>query len=200
MRAGLTSIWRQSWQRAGNGSVMSKNYVPVERSWAVSIAGQPIVIVRDRKGELRAFYNVCKHRGHQLLTGEGTTGGLVCPYHAWTYRLDGQLSKAPHTANLKDFRTEGRLSRSGSGRGVLRLHLREPRPRRPRLWRRRPASSKPRFFTGHPMVDDLTFGHRLTYEIESNWKNVVDNFLECYHLPDRAQGLLSAGRHGYLRR
>jgi len=70
------------------------------------IAGQPIAIVRDKSGELRAFYNVCKHRAHQLLAGSGSTSLIVCPYHAWAYRLDGQLHGAPHTKNLVAFRAD----------------------------------------------------------------------------------------------
>jgi choline monooxygenase len=57
----------------------------------VEIAGKPIAIVRDREGTLRAFYNVCKHRAHKLLSGEGSIAKIMCPYHARTYKLDGQL-------------------------------------------------------------------------------------------------------------
>jgi choline monooxygenase len=67
------------------------------------IASKPIAIVRDREGTLRAFYNVCKHRAHKLLSGEGATAKIMCPYHAWTYRLDGQLLRAPHTEHLQHF-------------------------------------------------------------------------------------------------
>ncbi len=55
------------------------------------------------EGVLRAFYNVCKHRAHKLLTGEGNTTRIMCPYHAWTYKLDGQLAGAPHTEHLVEF-------------------------------------------------------------------------------------------------
>src|SRR5262249_57588477 len=72
----------------------------------VEIAGKPIAIVRDRAGTLRAFYNVCKHRAHKLLRGEGSTAKIMCPYHAWTYRLDGQLLRAPHTEHLRHFNPE----------------------------------------------------------------------------------------------
>lgn len=61
------------------------------------IADYPIAIVRDHKGVLRAFYNVCKHRAHPVLQGEGTVARIVCPYHAWRYRLDGQLAGAGAT-------------------------------------------------------------------------------------------------------
>ena len=69
------------------------------------IAGQPVAVVRDREGQLRAFYNVCKHRAHHLLQGSGTAARITCPYHAWTYKLDGGLLRAPHTENLEGFNT-----------------------------------------------------------------------------------------------
>ena len=69
----------------------------------IEIAGKPIVIIRDRDGTLRAFYNVCRHRAHKLLTGEGKAARIMCPYHAWTYKLDGQLAGAPHTQHLQNF-------------------------------------------------------------------------------------------------
>ncbi|MEO0995369.1 MAG: Rieske (2Fe-2S) protein, partial [Pseudomonadota bacterium] len=63
----------------------------------VEIAGSPIAVVRGRDGVLRAFYNVCKHRAHELLSGEGNKTRIMCPYHAWVYDLTGQLRRAPHT-------------------------------------------------------------------------------------------------------
>ena len=71
----------------------------------IDIAGQPIAVVRDREGALRAFYNVCKHRAHALLHGEGEITRIMCPYHAWVYKLDGQLVRAPETEHLEDFNT-----------------------------------------------------------------------------------------------
>ncbi len=149
---------------------------------AVDIAGQPIIVVRDRQGQLRAFYNVCKHRAHQLLLGEGVTGGIVCPYHAWSYGLDGQLNRAPHTENLDAFATQDICLDKVQVEefcGFVYVNL-------------DPFASSLASQTGEleneirhwaPDVDQLTFGHRLTYDIQSNWKNVVDNFLECYHCP-----------------
>lgn len=147
-----------------------------------TIAGKPVAIVRDGEGTLRAFYNVCKHRAHELLRGEGQTNRITCPYHAWTYRLNGQLVRAPHTETLEDFDPKSicldqvqveefcgfiyvNLDASAAPlreqSGDLELEIRH--------WA--------------PDVEELTFGHRLTYEIASNWKNIVDNFLECYHCP-----------------
>jgi len=146
------------------------------------VAGNPIAIIRDEHGVLRAFYNVCKHRAHPVLVGEGTVRRIVCPYHAWRYRLDGQLAGAPHTADLRDFSTNDiRLSEVKVEEfcGFVFVNL---DPSSPSL---REASGSFESEVRHwaPDIDQLTFGHRLTYEIKSNWKNVVDNFLECYHCP-----------------
>lgn len=146
------------------------------------IAGQPIAIVRDKEGELRAFYNVCKHRAHHLLEGEGSASRITCPYHAWTYKLDGGLLRAPHTENIKNFRVEDVcLDRIQVEEfcGFVFVNL-------------DPGAEPLAALSGDlesevmhwaPDVANLTFGHRLTYDIKSNWKNVVDNFLECYHCP-----------------
>jgi len=149
---------------------------------AVEIANQPIIIVRDRQGVLRAFYNVCKHRAHHLLEGQGVTGGIVCPYHAWTYTLDGQLIKAPHTESLENFnQNEICLDQVQVEEfcGFVYVNL---DPLATSLSSQSgDLESEIRHWA--PDVEQLTFGHRLTYEINSNWKNIVDNFLECYHCP-----------------
>ncbi|MGE4251392.1 MAG: SRPBCC family protein [Parvibaculaceae bacterium] len=149
---------------------------------SIEIAGKPIAIVRDREGTLRAFYNVCKHRAHRLLTGEGKTTKIMCPYHAWTYKLDGQLARAPHTENLKDFdlksvRLEPVQVEEFCGFVYVNLDAGSP----PLRELSGDLGTEIRHWA--PDIDTLTFGHRLTYDIKSNWKNVVDNFLECYHCP-----------------
>lgn len=148
----------------------------------VEIAGQPIAVVRDKEGALRAFYNVCKHRAHELLSGEGNTTRIMCPYHAWVYKLDGQLARAPHTENLEDFSTDDIcldqvLVEEFCGFVFVNLD--------PNATSLSAQSGNLETEVRHwaPDVDQLTFGHRLTYDIKSNWKNVVDNFLECYHCP-----------------
>ena len=147
---------------------------------ATEIAGNPIVAVRDRSGDLRAFYNVCQHRAHQLLEGEGTTGAIVCPYHAWTYDLGGQLAVARKTQHLVDFDTSticlDRVQVEEFG-GFVYVNL------DPDAASLAQQSGDLGSEIAHwaPDVEQLTFAHRLTYDIRSNWKNVVDNFLECYH-------------------
>ncbi|MCI5096194.1 MAG: ring-hydroxylating oxygenase subunit alpha [Rhodobacteraceae bacterium] len=148
----------------------------------IEIAGQPIAVVRDREGDLRAFYNVCKHRAHELLKGEGETTRIMCPYHAWVYKLDGQLVRAPETEHLEDFST-GDICldqvQVEEFAGFIYVNL------DPTAAPLREVSGDLETEIRHwaPDIEQLTFGHRLTYDIKSNWKNVVDNFLECYHCP-----------------
>ena len=147
---------------------------------ADDIAGMPVVAVRDRDGQLRAFYNVCQHRAHHLLTGEGTVRAITCPYHAWVYDLSGQLTAARHTQNLVDFYVNDicldavQIEEFG---GFVWINL------DPTAVPLAQQSGELGAEIAHwaPDVNELTHAHRLTYQIRSNWKNVVDNFLECYH-------------------
>ncbi|KIC30563.1 aromatic ring-hydroxylating oxygenase subunit alpha [Leisingera sp. ANG-S5] len=148
----------------------------------VEIAGQPVAVVRDRAGVLRAFYNVCKHRAHELLKGEGSTTRIMCPYHAWVYKLDGQLVRAPETEHLENFST-GDICldqvQAEEFAGFVYVNL---DPTAASL-KEQSGNLETEIRHWAPDIDQLTFGHRLTYDIKSNWKNVVDNFLECYHCP-----------------
>ncbi|MDF3933663.1 aromatic ring-hydroxylating oxygenase subunit alpha [Pseudomonas citronellolis] len=146
------------------------------------IAGNPIAVVRDNDGRLRAFYNVCKHRAHPVLSGEGKVKRISCPYHSWCYALDGQLTGAPHVGGLKDFdKSEIHLSpvQVEEFCGFVFVNL-DPAAR---PLHEQSGELREEVLRWAPDVANLTFGHRLTYAIKSNWKNVVDNFLECYHCP-----------------
>ena len=148
----------------------------------IEIAGQPIAVVRDREGELRAFYNVCKHRAHELLSGEGNTTRIMCPYHAWVYKLDGNLVRAPHTENLEGFEPKEICLDQVQVEefcGFVYVNLDANAP----SLSEQSGDLETEIRHWAPDIEKLTFGHRLTYDIKSNWKNVVDNFLECYHCP-----------------
>lgn len=148
----------------------------------VEIAGHPIAVVRDKEGDLRAFYNVCKHRAHELLSGEGNTTRIMCPYHAWVYKLDGHLVRAPHTENLEGFEPKEICLDQVQVEefcGFVYVNL---DPDAPSL-SEQSGDLETEIRHWAPDIEKLTFGHRLTYDIRSNWKNVVDNFLECYHCP-----------------
>jgi choline monooxygenase len=149
---------------------------------ALQVAGQPIAIVRGREGTLRAFYNVCKHRAHELLSGEGVTSRIMCPYHAWVYKLDGQLVRAPETEHLEGFiPSEICLDEVQVEEFCGFVYVNLDPDAKPLAEQAGNLETEIRHWA--PDIDGLTFGRRLTYDIKSNWKNVVDNFLECYHCP-----------------
>ncbi len=145
-----------------------------------TVAGLPIMVVRDGDGELRAFYNVCKHRAHQLVTGEGSTRSLRCPYHGWTYGLDGSLAAARHTRYLVDFDPSGiclDAVQVEEFAGFVFVNL-DPTAAPLRL---QASDLAAEIAAKAPDIANLTLARRLTYDIASNWKNVVENYLECYH-------------------
>ncbi len=180
---------KQVWFEADQRHVIAKNWQWVCHTEkvrnpgayvTVEVAGMPIVCVRDKGGVLRAFYNVCKHRAHHLLEGEGTTNSIVCPYHAWTYDLGGQLLAARHTNSLQDFDTgsicldDVQVEEFG---GFVYVNLDSSAA----SLAEQAGDLGAEIAHWAPDVEQLTFAHRLSYTINSNWKNVVDNFLECYH-------------------
>jgi choline monooxygenase len=147
---------------------------------AGEVAGMPIVALRNGDGELRAFYNACRHRAHELVSGAGSIRNLVCPYHAWTYDLSGHLLSARHTRDLVDFDPSTiclmpvQIVEFG---GFVFVNLDADAPN---------LGDQAGDLAGElaqwaPDVAELTLAQRLTYDVASNWKNVVDNFLECYH-------------------
>jgi carnitine monooxygenase subunit len=172
-------IFNRSWQYAG----------PVEQagepgSYFVCRAGAtPIVVVRDREGELRAFVNVCRHRGHEVAHGCGRRETLQCPYHAWTYDLDGALRAAPRSEREPGFdyndyglhpvlvETWGPLVFVNPDRGATPLHD--------------VLADLPQELEEHGLdLNRLAYrGRSREQVIDANWKIVVENFLECYHCP-----------------
>jgi carnitine monooxygenase subunit len=155
-----------------------------------TIAGIPVAVVRDRAGVLRAFYNVCKHRAHPVLQGEGRTSRIVCLYHSWCYGLDGSLTSASHVQHLKGFdKKEIHLDpvQVEEFCGFVFVNL-DPLAR---PLHEASGALRDEILHWAPDIEKLTFGHRLTYTIQSNWKNVIDNFLECYHCPSSHKDFVS---------
>src|SRR3546814_6080270 len=72
------------------------------------IGDQNVAVIRGKDGALRAFYNVCQHRAHELLRGRGRTPVITCPYHAWSYHLDGRLRTARGSQNRSEERSYGK--------------------------------------------------------------------------------------------
>jgi phenylpropionate dioxygenase-like ring-hydroxylating dioxygenase large terminal subunit len=169
-------IFRRSWQYAGHSGELDGpgSFFPTE------VGGLPVVVVADRESRLRAFLNVCRHRGTMLVSEPGRRGTIQCPYHAWTYGLDGSLRAAPRTAGEPAFDPDelGLAPVSVDTWGPFVFVNPDPEAA--------PLSSALGDLTATVAeygldVDALRFHHRATYELGANWKIAVENYLECYH-------------------
>jgi len=171
-------IFHKSWQFLCHEEKLAQpgSYVAAE------VQGQSIFACRDKTGELRAFYNVCKHRGHQLLQGSGQTKVITCPYHAWVYGLDGRLSRARRSELIENFDTEKICLDAVRIEIFCHLVFVNLDPQAPALAEQSESLSE-EIMSYAPDLANLTYAHTLTYRIKANWKAVVDNFLECYHCP-----------------
>jgi choline monooxygenase len=157
---------------------------------SASIEGQSVVALRNRDGELAAYYNVCKHRGHELLFGDGNVRRITCPYHAWTYDLDGALVTAPRSEYLENFEQKSIcLERVRIEVFCHLVFVNLDADAVPLAQQSGDLASEIMHYA--PDLASLTFAHRLTYRIKANWKSVVDNFLECYHCPVAHKGFSS---------
>ncbi|MDQ5820031.1 MAG: aromatic ring-hydroxylating dioxygenase subunit alpha [Actinomycetota bacterium] len=168
-------IFRRAWQYAGHTGRLAE-----PGSFFTAAAGLiPIVVTRTRDDDLKAFVNVCRHRGHQVAQGEGKRETLQCAYHAWTYGLDGKLRAAPRADREPDF-DPGHLSLlpvqiDTWGPFVFVNPDAEAPPLQETLGR------LPELLAEVVDVDALAFHHRATSDLETNWKVACENFLECYH-------------------
>ena len=166
------AIFRRSWQYVG--VLGEQNVVP---GWA---GRAPVVVVRAEDGRERAFINVCRHRGSVVVEEAGSRKSLQCPYHAWTYDLEGTLRAAPRSdredVDLSDIALEPvRLEGWGPFRFV---NLDGGAPSLEAV-----LGDVPERVAEVMDVDDLAFHHRSDWEVEANWKIACENFLECYHCP-----------------
>lgn len=151
----------------------------------LDLAGEPLLVARGRDRTLRAFYNVCRHRGTAVAEEAcGTAVRFQCPYHAWIYDLDGRLLRAKHMEDIGDFSLEAfRLAavRCATWCGWVFVSL-DDDPAAPGLgdWMGDFAAhhaSMGRDFTS------LRRAARLEYDVAANWKIVAENYSECYHCP-----------------
>jgi phenylpropionate dioxygenase-like ring-hydroxylating dioxygenase large terminal subunit len=177
-------IFKRAWQYAGR-----RDELTAPGSFAAThVAGLPVVLTRDRDDVLRAFANVCRHRGALVARGSGERGTLQCPYHAWTYGLDGRLRAAP--------RTEAGFADGGPGLVPVAVGTWGPFV----FVNLDPAAAPladalgdlPDLVRAHGLdVDALPFHHRVEYEIRANWKIALENYLECYHCRLNHPGLVA---------
>jgi Rieske 2Fe-2S family protein len=152
---------------------------------AVDVAGESVLVVRSREGSLAAYYNVCRHRGSRLVTEKrGSVGTSIrCPYHAWTYNLDGCLRTAPYLDEEDGFsRAELGLHPVGidSWGGFFFLNL-CPSEASSRCYDlRTQLGAVPSRVQRYPLAQ-LRSARRLVYEVHANWKVLLENYNECYH-------------------
>lgn len=146
------------------------------------VAGESIIVTRDNAGSVRAYFNVCRHRGTRMCTEAAGrfNGSIQCPYHAWTYGLDGGLLAARNMQSVPDFeRGDYPLHEVAVATfdGFVFVNLAsDPQPFESEL-----APVLARF--SRWSIGALTIAREITYELACNWKLVFQNYSECYHCP-----------------
>ena len=170
----LEAFWYRGWIAA-----CLEEELPEPGAWRVlRIGAQSLFALKNEKGEIKAFHNVCRHRGSLLCTKE--TGNfarerIVCPLHSWTYDLEGRLVATPRRMQTPDF-DEKNFSlyevavRTWSGFVFVCLS------------RNTPQFTPPDEFRNHRM-QDLRIGKRIIADVKANWKLLAENFSECFHCP-----------------
>jgi choline monooxygenase len=187
-------IFRRTWQLVGTltqscGEIdgVARTIADPESYFTGEVAGEPIMVVRDKHGILRAFSNVCRHRAGPIALGSGCKSVLRCQYHGWTYTLDGKLIGTPDVEGVEFF------DRSTMGMVPLRVETWEQfifvnfdaaAPSLSEFLGQIPQQAAGFEFAG------LEIAERRDYVIDCNWKVYVDNYLEGYHIPIAHPGLM----------
>jgi choline monooxygenase len=174
-------IFARTWQPVGFAAAVAEPGT----YFACEIAGEPIVVARAKDNVLRAFSNVCRHRASIIVDPAGGArkgAALRCPYHNWTYALDGRLIACPEFEGVLDWDT------SSVALPQFRVEVWGPHVF---VNQDAPAPALAEVFGDIPVevakvgcaVDQLQFSERRDYVVECNWKVYIDNYLEGYHLP-----------------
>jgi Rieske 2Fe-2S family protein len=171
-------IFAKEWNCVGRASALPGPGDYVLRD----IAGESLIVVRGKDGVLRAFFNVCRHRGTRMCDQRAGRfpGTIRCPYHAWTYSIDGHLIGAPHMQHAEGFDKKD-----------YPLHEAAVAEYEGFVFACIDPSPAPFAETFAPMLDRfrrfnlgaLAAGHRVTYDVAANWKLVFQNYSECLHCP-----------------
>lgn len=174
----VRTIFMTHWNFVGRADMLKKpgDYI------AFDFVGIPVILVRGRDNQVRAFYNICRHRGTPLATGEGTgLATLVCPYHSWVYDLTGKLMAAPGMQKATGFRNADyglKPIRLESWQGFIFINFDD--------------QAKPLIdYLGQDFVEefqsynfaDMVTVRRKAYDLACNWKAYVENAMEEYHVP-----------------
>jgi Rieske 2Fe-2S family protein len=184
-------IFSREWFCVGRGDQIAK---PGD-SLVVDVLGESVLLVRTKEGEVRAHHNVCRHRGARLVaSGEENcdvklsggmlgTSGIRCPYHQWTYALDGRLLNAPYMKEGDGF-CKAELSLYPVGvelwGGFIFVNLSPDEALAEGRALRTQFGDAIERVKRYPL-GDLRTARRIVYEVEANWKIVMENYNECYH-------------------
>jgi choline monooxygenase len=171
-------IFARTWQAAGLAAWVSRP----DTYFACEISGEPVLVTRAADGALRAFSNVCRHRASELCAGQNSGSVIKCPYHGWTYTLDGRLHGVPEFEGVANWdRSAVRLPefRVEIWGPYVFVNMYAAAPSLPEVMGAIPREVAA---LGCP-VDRLRHAARRDYVIECNWKVYIDNYLEGYHLP-----------------
>ncbi|MGB0844233.1 MAG: aromatic ring-hydroxylating oxygenase subunit alpha [Alphaproteobacteria bacterium] len=171
-----THIFRHDWLCAGLAAEIpnSGDYL------TTSIAGEAVFCIRDKAGNINTYSNVCRHRMMQLLEGSGKTNRVTCPYHAWTYDLNGQLVGAGHMQHSEGFNKKEICLpkiRTEIWRGWIYISLNEDAEPVSETLKELEHIVLPYGMEDYIVVDNQD------HEWKTNWKLLTENFMEGYHLP-----------------
>jgi Rieske 2Fe-2S family protein len=177
-RAERERIFHSSWLLAGHVSQLAT----AGSYFLFELDRESVVVLRDGEGTVRAFHNLCRHRGSRLcLAPCGELGHAIqCPYHAWTYGLNGALRAAPNMTGVAGFDLDDHPLKAvalADWRGLLFVNLApDPVPF---------ATAMPALVGkfGAWRLPELRSVHQIVYDVEANWKLFFHNFSECYHCP-----------------
>jgi choline monooxygenase len=175
------AVFGRSWNLVGHAG----QFAAAGDYASIDVAGRPLVVVRDGD-ELRAFHNVCRHRGGPLTAGCGRHARFTCRYHGWSYALDGRLLRAPQMADEIATRAgtlDLKPARAATWAGLVFATTSTEVPPLAEHLRELAADA------AHLRLDELRFHSRTSHPVECNWKLYVDNYLEGYHVPAVHPGL-----------
>ncbi|HEY7061423.1 MAG TPA: aromatic ring-hydroxylating dioxygenase subunit alpha [Chloroflexota bacterium] len=181
----MEHVFRRTWQYVGR----TEQVANVGDYFTGSVGDIPVIIVRTEEG-LKGLVNVCRHRRHEVMSGEGNKKIFQCPYHAWTYELDGRLRTAPRSEREECFAKEDYpllpLRVDTWGRWIFANPDLDAPPLADIL------TDLPQILAGSGInVDTLVFWGREEWARDANWKVMIENFLECYHCPVQHPGFSS---------
>lgn len=172
-------------------NIFQNNWICIARNSDLTDKGQYIIVqlgdesaivLKDKKDEIKAFFNVCRHRGTRICNNqEGKFSNTIqCPYHGWTYDLNGKLVGSPHMEKINDFKKidyplfpiqikewEGFIFLNLSDNPISFNQAFKPIERRFQSWD----------------LQDLSVIDKKTYQVNCNWKLIIQNYCECYHCP-----------------